>query len=988
MTSYKKTDRDYHMEKLKVFQLKDLVSQYTKNEPNDKIKKWRSARKPELVKIIITNKIDLKGYKILQVNPKPAKRYPKNVLGKMGKQYNEVQQKSYLVEFTSDPRYKNPLEAKQKYLTRDGNMEYKNLQDHQLKFIKQFIFSNLRGAVTFHGVGSGKTLSAVVCAYYYLKLHPSNNVIIISPSALLLNFVGEMIQYGLDPKDNRYKYFTFDKFARSQVTAENSLLIIDEAHNFRTAMIMEDIVDETGVVIGVQPKTNRKGYKILMRGAMKSHKVIALTGTAFVNGIYDVENLLAMVDGRDPCERKQFQEMLMHSAQRNDYFNWRISYYDRSPSSQFFPERRDTYIPLVMDDEFYEKYHSIEKAGKSPEGYADEHYQDKEVNDLSAFYNGVLNASNSIDGVDNPKIKYIINTIKAKPTEKFIVYSALMDAGVNILKESLREANIKAVYITGEQTIANKENAKKYFNGYDFKNSNFFNKSQIDDKNLKYINSDYRVLIITKAGAEGVDTVNCNNIILLDGQWNNSFTEQIVARAIRFKSHFGLPVPQRFVNVIRPLLIKPGDKIIFEDMVEIDKLKSKKEINSAWVELKKSIDVQKQIDNAHAKATKVISEVAIQEYIKKNPNVKYQGWNKAHFTPAEIRKKVVEILSRDVEKNRNEYDEIKSGKTPAIDLYLIILAKSKQAVIDSFIEFFGNKISLFETYQQSIIPLVQAKIEAVHRKLTDEEEAEIYSKLLQDEKDQVFKKPATELHIIKRDISAQNQQYFTPLALAEFVIEQSSLKKNKGLNIRILEPTAGAGDLIKPVMKFKNDVRLDLIEFDSVQLKQLKELEKVAPNIINILETNNFLQFIPSTRYDYIFTNPPFHLKRSEFSWLYTRDIWDTDFIMRAYGCLAVGGELVAIISNKWKSQPAFKQWLLDKPHKIIPRKNEKFTSSDGKDIKIDVTILKMTKKDSDDDDDLLEIQFFVKSKKEKKLADELKNNEITINDLDIQMHL
>ncbi|MEI7670344.1 MAG: helicase-related protein, partial [Pseudomonadota bacterium] len=177
---------------------------------------------------------------------------------------------------------------------------------------------------------------------------------------------------------------------------------------------------------------------------------------------------------------------------------------------------------------------------------------------MNAFYNGVLNASNSIDGVDNPKIKYIINTIEAKSTEKFIVYSALMDAGVNILKEALREASIKAVYITGEQTIANKENAKKYFNGYDFKNPNFFNKSQIDDKNLKYINSDYRVLIITKAGAEGVDTVNCNNIILLDGQWNNAFTEQIVARAIRFKSHFGLPVPQRFVNVIRPLLIKPG----------------------------------------------------------------------------------------------------------------------------------------------------------------------------------------------------------------------------------------------------------------------------------------------------------------------------------------------------------------------------------------------------------------------------------------------
>ncbi|MEI7670342.1 MAG: hypothetical protein WCJ33_09700, partial [Pseudomonadota bacterium] len=70
---------------------------YTKNEQNVKIKKWKSARKFELVKIIIINNIDLKGYNILQVNPKPAKRYPKNVLGKIGKQYNEAQQKSYLL---------------------------------------------------------------------------------------------------------------------------------------------------------------------------------------------------------------------------------------------------------------------------------------------------------------------------------------------------------------------------------------------------------------------------------------------------------------------------------------------------------------------------------------------------------------------------------------------------------------------------------------------------------------------------------------------------------------------------------------------------------------------------------------------------------------------------------------------------------------------------------------------------------------------------
>ena len=58
-----------------------------------------------------------------------------------------------------------------KYSIKEGKKEYVSLQPHQIKFIKQFVFSNLRGTIAFHGVGSGKTLNAVVCSYYYLKMY-------------------------------------------------------------------------------------------------------------------------------------------------------------------------------------------------------------------------------------------------------------------------------------------------------------------------------------------------------------------------------------------------------------------------------------------------------------------------------------------------------------------------------------------------------------------------------------------------------------------------------------------------------------------------------------------------------------------------------------------------------------------------------------------------------------------------------------------------
>ena len=77
-------------------------------------------------------------------------------------------------------------------------------------------------------------------------------------------------------------------------------------------------------------------------------------------------------------------------------------------------------------------------------------------------------------------------------------------------------------------------------------------------------NNEFRVLLITKAGAEGVDTINCQNIVLFDSQWNDTTSEQIIARAIRFKSHISLAKNERYVNVIRVMFCLPDDKPIIE----------------------------------------------------------------------------------------------------------------------------------------------------------------------------------------------------------------------------------------------------------------------------------------------------------------------------------------------------------------------------------------------------------------------------------------
>jgi SNF2 family DNA or RNA helicase len=62
------------------------------------------------------------------------------------------------------------------------------------------------------------------------------------------------------------------------------------------------------------------------------------------------------------------------------------------------------------------------------------------------------------------------------------------------------------------------------------------------------------VLVITKAGGEGLDLVGVNSVVILDPTWNPAGIDQIVGRAIRYKSHAHLPISERKVDIYYVLL--------------------------------------------------------------------------------------------------------------------------------------------------------------------------------------------------------------------------------------------------------------------------------------------------------------------------------------------------------------------------------------------------------------------------------------------------
>ena len=251
--------------------------------------------------------------------------------------------------------------------------------------------------------------------------------------------------YGVDPRDPRFEFFTYDKWTRSKRNAENALLIVDEAHNFRTQINIRTHKDERGVET-VSITGGKRAYELLERGGKKAHKVLLLTATPFINKPYDIENLLAIVEGRDPNNETTFGEIVSNSGARYDYFKYRISYY-KSVYDKNFPERREEYIPIVIDKE--------SELGKS----------------IRAVYSigNPFYISSRQSTLDELKFKYILGVLNKEKNKKFVVYTSLQQYGVEPLEKILKKRKIPYGKITGkESTVIKKEAITNYNDNEDF----------------------------------------------------------------------------------------------------------------------------------------------------------------------------------------------------------------------------------------------------------------------------------------------------------------------------------------------------------------------------------------------------------------------------------------------------------------------------------------------------------------------------------------
>jgi superfamily II DNA or RNA helicase len=419
---------------------------------------------------------------------------------------------------------------------------HKTPHAHQTRIVRAM--RDNRGMIVSHKVGSGKTLTAILVSQDFLDRFPWRRVIVITPAGLLNNFRHEMTRSFKNLLyEDRYEFFSYHAFVNRCKDdgafcgrCAGALLIIDEAHNLR--QIYHRAFDTTA--------RKWKDYgvmnKWITRCAERADKVLLLTGTPVYNHPNDIAALYNMIRDpiREPKIEYDYEEMFDYGL-----LDQRVSVYEPPVEAGDYPRRVDHLVPIVMNDDFVRRYEElIEHLDPDPHVPRPEYLGRLYGEDthLKPFFNGVRRGVNNLEDEHSAKIQWVVRKILNPATPgPILVFSAWLNAGnrvvANILENSLFNGKpVRYRMIEGSVPVKQRRGIVS-----------------------KYNYGRTRVLFLSRAGGEGLDLRNTRTVIIMEESWNRASQEQVIGRAIRYRSHHGLPEDQRRVDVYILNHILPTD---------------------------------------------------------------------------------------------------------------------------------------------------------------------------------------------------------------------------------------------------------------------------------------------------------------------------------------------------------------------------------------------------------------------------------------------
>lgn len=453
------------------------------------------------------------------------------------------------------------IKEKEKYdCIERSNLKLKDYQE----IVAEHLIKNPSALVVYE-TGLGKTLIAVTASQCFLDEFPNSKVVVVTTKKLLNNIPKELDKYGNAIGRNNYIYLTFDKFVilckegKMKELCGGNMLIVDEVQTARNY------------------ETDIASY--LMAGSRIAKKVLLMTATPYYNNFTDFIPLINMLyrdyvvgpvlradtlsKNKKNLQQPQLELFLNSDKWQNDRIGTKNSndaevveqnirdnlkmiskflkgktFFARK-GTKGFPNYKIHLEPIKMTINFQEKYFE----------YLDKEGDEGLFKKPEAFLNGYRRAVNLGDGeMYGQKIEKIYEKIlEGKQT---VIYSNWIEFGLDIVTKKLNEGNIKYGVISGSTS-----------------------EEEVISNVMMYNSKKIQVLIITKAGGEGIDLKNTRYIFVLDLPWNYSSLLQIIGRGVRYLSHDSLPKNEQKVDIYIFIMIeydlesysksKSGDVIMY-----------------------------------------------------------------------------------------------------------------------------------------------------------------------------------------------------------------------------------------------------------------------------------------------------------------------------------------------------------------------------------------------------------------------------------------
>lgn len=473
------------------------------------------------------------------------------------------------------------------------------LQYHQ-KIVKHYFTNNVnhRGLLVFHGTGTGKTMLSVAIAD---ALKEMRQVVILSPKSLQHNFKKEVKKYsklkGIDSGESMYKYISSNagnmltqlkQISKSQeeIEFEKTIEVFNEKIDLEGKLI---IVDEAQNLFNSIVNGSRNGmgfYRSVMNAT--DIRLVFLSATPIINDPFEIVPMFNMLHGYNlfPESYDDFYTYYVNEenmrVKNKEKFKNRIfgllSYMGDwwksggiSTNSVIkrdnFPDQMPTTVERIpMSIEQFSAYSSarvlesqvkgkkitIRESMRKPKAEPSSTYRvaSRQISNFLLpdtlkvkkvdqygyvkHINKLTNKHLTNLDVYSPKMKKILENINKHPGLCVVYSSFVSGEGLNIFSKVLQANGWREYRKNNNKTQS--ERVFAFITGNVSPDDRADILSTFNNKQNMY-GASIDLILLSGAGAEGLDLKNVMSIHIMEPYWNYGRITQIIARAVRYKSH-------------------------------------------------------------------------------------------------------------------------------------------------------------------------------------------------------------------------------------------------------------------------------------------------------------------------------------------------------------------------------------------------------------------------------------------------------------------